>query len=130
MKKVSLLLLVVGILAGCSGEKEGHESGHTSAPMMIEVEILTPENVTADEEIKLSAEVTQGDETVEDANEVMFEVRASGQDKGEMIDAPHEGDGIYTAEKTFENEGTYIVIAHVTARDMHNMPSKEIVVTK
>lgn len=131
MKKGSLLILLsIGILAGCSGEKEDHETGHTSAPVMIGVEILTAEKVTAGEDVELSAEVTQGDEKVEDANEVVFEVRASGQDKGEMIEASHEGDGIYSVKKKFDNEGTYIVIAHVTARDMHHMPSQEIVVSK
>ncbi|MBM6618157.1 FixH family protein [Bacillus suaedaesalsae] len=131
MKKLSLLLLFfVVIFTGCSKDSEEHGAGHTNVPVMIDVEIQIPDNVKAGEEVMLTALVTQGDEKVEDASEVVFEVRASGQDKGEMIKASHEGDGVYSVKSTFENEATYIVVAHVTARDMHNMPSKEVVVTK
>ena len=80
------------------------------------------------EPIIFEAKITQGDENVEDADEVTFEIWRSKDEKHEKIDVKHAEDGIYRLEKTFEQEGTYYIISHVTARDMHNMPKKEFVV--
>lgn len=40
----------------------------------------------------------------------------------------HQGEGVFSITKTFQEVGDYTVIAHVTARDMHNMPKKEFIV--
>src|SRR5690606_7948747 len=81
------------------------------------------------EEIVLSATVTQGEEPVEDADEVVFEVWQSGhRDHGEMIEAAHTADGIYEADTVLEDEGLYFIQAHTTARRMHTMLKQEITV--
>ena len=80
------------------------------------------------EEVVNEALVTQGDEEVKDANEVKFEIWKSGQEEHKKIIGKHQGNGIYSITKTFQEEGDYSIIAHVTARDMHNMPKKDIIV--
>ena len=131
MKKLLVLLigLAIAALVGCSGgnDKE-NASGGDEPPKMIEVEILLPDNIDPNVETEIKAHVTQGDENVEDANEVKFEVFKQGEKDHEMLEAKHVGDGIYSVKKTFAEEGKYVVISHVTAREMHNMPKKDFVV--
>jgi predicted transcriptional regulator YdeE len=78
----------------------------------------------------IEAHVTQGDEKVEDAKKVEFELWKSDQESHEKVLGKHQGNGFYSISQTFQEDGEYTVIAHVTARDMHNMPKKEFSVTK
>ncbi|MDF0728383.1 FixH family protein [Cytobacillus sp. S13-E01] len=124
MKKLSFLFFSIFIvLIGCSGEVQNTGEVH-----FIEVEIQTPEKIEPNEEIEISAFVTQGEEEVNDANEVKFEIWKNGQEDHEMVEGNHKGEGIYSITKTFDKDGIYSVVAHVTARDMHSMPKKEFVV--
>lgn len=124
MKKLIVVALSL-LLAACGAGNA--DSG--DADFIIEelvVEFQTPEQVEADEKVELSVTVTQGDEPVEDAEEVMFEVWQSGNlENSEMIEATHEGDGVYKADTTFE-EGLYFAYAHTTARQLHAMPKQQI----
>lgn len=64
-----------------------------------------------------------------DAEEMQFEVWKEGQidDQHEKVDGKiDEEEGIYFLNKTFAEPGKYYIIAHVTARGMHNMPKVEI----
>ncbi|WP_053366454.1 FixH family protein [Bacillus sp. FJAT-27245] len=130
MKK--LLFLLIGLmafaLAACSDAKDNDKSAGDELPKMVEVSILLPEKIDPNVETEIKAHVTQDGKNVEDANEVKFEVFKNGDKEHEMIEAKHAGDGIYTIKKTFAEAGHYVVISHVTARDMHNMPKKEFVV--
>ncbi|WP_394237526.1 FixH family protein [Niallia oryzisoli] len=76
----------------------------------------------------IEALVTQGDEKVEDAKKVEFEISKSGQENSEKIIGKHQGNGIYSITESFQEAGDYSVIAHVTSRDMHTMPKKEFTV--
>lgn len=84
-----------------------------------------PEEIIPDQEVIVEAHVTQGDEKVEDASEVKFEIFKSGVKETEMIKGEHKGEGVYSMKKTFKEEGSYSVVAHVTARDLHSMPKKD-----
>ena len=129
MKKWLLSLIAISaILTGCNEEsKENTSNANTLTP--VEVAFLTPTELEVGMEIELSAQVTQGDDYVDDANEVMFEVWESGmRDKGEMVDGQLTKDGIYTASYTFEHDGVYYMFAHTTARGMHTMPKQKMIV--
>ncbi|MFB3167677.1 FixH family protein [Neobacillus sp. 179-C4.2 HS] len=126
MKKVLFITLcVLFALAGCSKEQKSEE-----LPEFVEVVIELPEIIKVNEEVVIEAHIKQGNEKVEDAQKVEFELWKSDQETHEKILGDHQGDGIYSISKTFLKEGGYFVIAHVTARDMHNMPKKEFTVTK
>ncbi|MFT4417258.1 FixH family protein [Fredinandcohnia humi] len=130
MKKIGIFLLI-GIFIGLVGcntttEKNGEEPIEL-IPIAVEVEI-NPTTVTLEEEVTIEATVTQGDEAVEDADEVKFEIKEKGVDESEFLEGAHQADGVYSIKKTFEKDGIYEITAHVTARSMHNMPTIEVTV--
>jgi hypothetical protein len=116
------------MVSACSANTEDQTNIEMSLEA-IEADILIPEKLSTNESYTLQVAVTQGDETVEDANEVVFEVwKGNSREESELIEAEHEGDGVYQIEKTFPEHGVYYVQTHVTARDLHVMPTKPIVV--
>lgn len=133
MKKLffSLLFLTL-IVAGCGNETSSDHQHHSQnmpnmVPIAVEIE-MTPTPITTQNPVTITAIVTQDGEKVDDASEVMFEIWQNGQDDHEMIEGVHQGEGRYSIEKSFTEKGTYYVVAHVTARNMHNMPKKEFIV--
>ncbi|USK41580.1 FixH family protein (plasmid) [Cytobacillus firmus] len=97
-----------------------------AVPELLEVSVNFPEVIQANQEVVIEAAVTQGQEKVEDANEVKFEVKKAGQVTSEEMIAEHQGKGVYSITTTFQEAGTYSVTAHVSTRGMHNMLTKEI----
>lgn len=115
------MFLFVMVLAACS-DKE-------TEPKLVDVDLsVSPEQAEVGEMVTIEAKVTYGDEVVTDADEVSFEIWRAHDEDHEKIEIEHAGEGNYRLERTFEQEGTYYVISHVTARDMHNMPKKEFVI--
>lgn len=128
MKKMMWLGLPFLLLAGC-GSEEADSAGTGEMIEEVMVEFNTEQQADPAEEILLSVTLSQGDEAVEDASEVVYEVWESGdRDNSEMITAEHTEDGTYEAETSFEEEGLYYMQAHTTARGMHVMPKQEITV--
>nr|WP_263326094.1 FixH family protein [Neobacillus sp. Marseille-Q6967] len=127
MKKllwISLALMCLPVISACNNNQPAED-----VPEMIEVELtVTPEKGNMNEPVVFEAKVTQGDEAVEDAESVKFEIWRAHDEKHEKMDVKHAKNGIYRLEKTFQKEGTYYIISHVTARDMHNMPKKVFVI--
>ncbi|MED0685995.1 FixH family protein [Anoxybacillus ayderensis] len=115
----SFMLLVV---AGCANKAEEEELAYLDVKMAVE------EKLPANQEVELACLVTYGDEKVTDASEVKFEVWKHGTEDRQMIEGKHVGDGKYVARYTFAAKGTYSVVAHVTAKNMHNMPKIDVVV--
>ena len=127
MKKLVLLLIVtlfLGLVVSCSKQED-----HTGdMPKMVDVNLsVNPNPGEPNKPITFEAKVTQGKEKINDA-EVTFEVWRSKDKNHEKMAIKHSDDGVYRLEKTFQQEGTYYIISHVTARDMHNMPKKEFTV--
>ncbi|WP_060670444.1 FixH family protein [Rossellomorea vietnamensis] len=132
MKKISLFMLV-GILAlfiaACGNTNEDNGAKEDEKLEAIDAKLDVPEKGEKGEPVSLSTKVTQGDDTVDDAGEVKYEIWKNGhKEESEMIEAKHEKGGLYKAEKTFEEDGMYTVQVHVTARDMHTMPKTEIAI--
>ena len=96
----------------------------------IKVEIILPEQIVANKDLELQAKVTQSDKPVDDAQKVMFEVWRGDEQEHEKIEAKLTSDGVYQIEKQFDESGEYTMIAHVSAREMHSMPSKKFEVKK
>ena len=133
-KKISVFaftaILIVAFAAGCSQseEKEEHDNHKGTGVLQVEIEIdASPAKVK--ENVIFEAKVTQGGEPVEDAKEVEFEFVREGEETSETIEVLDQRNGIYRLEKSFTDEGTYTITTHVTARDMHAMPSKEFEIT-
>lgn len=131
MKKWLLnLLVVLVLLVGCNTEVDTNEAGSVM-PQPVEVTILTEETLPVAKKVVLAAQVKQGDEFVEDVEEVKFEVWESGKrEDGVMLDGVLTRDGTYEVDFTFDRDGVYYMFAHTTARGMHVMPKKELIVGK
>ncbi|TWT03350.1 FixH family protein [Planococcus sp. CPCC 101016] len=128
MKKFVWLGLPFLLLGAC-GSEQSASPGAGEPIQEVMVEFNTEQQADPAEEILLSVTLTQGDEAVEDADEVVYEVWESGdRDNSEMIPAEHTEDGVYEAETSFEEEGLYYMQAHTTARSLHVMPKQEITV--
>ncbi|WP_079509416.1 FixH family protein [Mesobacillus jeotgali] len=121
---ITFLVMLLGLFATACTKESAEEE-----PQFLNVELTAnPEKTEKNEEITFEAKVTYGSEEVEDAEEVKFEVWRSQAEKHEKIAAEHAGKGIYRLKKSFEEEGTYYIISHVTARRMHSMPKIEFIV--
>lgn len=139
MKSFKLMTFTLSflLLAGCgaadSGQTSEKKADHNDEPMdekpqMLHANIILPEAISPNEEVTLKVEVTQGDEVVEDAHEVLFEIWQDDKENSEMVKAEHEGNGNYAITKQFNQDGMYHVQTHVTARDTHVMPTKRFIV--
>ena len=122
--------ILIFILAGCSQQENTATPEQQDEPLEpVVVDLQVPEHGKVGESITVLATVTQGDEPVEDADEVVFEIWEDGnKDNSEMIDYEHHENGTYKIETTFAKEGTYMIQVHVTARRMHVMPTKQITI--
>lgn len=119
------------VLAGCGAqnEQDNSEEGGTLEP--VEVELTTKpgkEELKDGEEFTIQAKVTQGDENVDDANEVEFEFWKKDEEQHEKLEGQSQGEGVYSISMTVDEPGIYYVISHVTAKDMHTMPKLELTI--
>lgn len=136
MKKLWNGLLFTGLMfvSIACGETETENSGPTNVNDInldpLEAELIIPETANPKDEITLQTLVTQGEEKVNDASEVIFEVWIEGEKSdSEMIEPNLPGvKGIYEVSHEFPEEALYKVQSHVTARGSHVMPVGEIIV--
>ncbi|SFL49628.1 FixH family protein [Salibacterium qingdaonense] len=125
------VVAAVAVLAACGqGPQEENSSGGEDMEVQsIEVKPDMPQNPEPGTEVELAASVTQGEEAVTDADEVRFEIWKDGEkENSEEILSENREENRYSIPYTFEEEGLYHVTSHVTARDMHNMPTTEVTV--
>jgi len=130
MKKLMVIGVFGLMLAGCGMEEESADNAAAAEQEVqgLEVEVLTePKGETG--EWTLEAFVSQGGEAVNDADEVKFEVFEAGKkDDSVKIDYTDVKDGIYSVKHTFQEDGVYYFIPHVTARSLHTMPTQQVIV--
>lgn len=135
MNKAIFITASFGLLAACgTGEENNEQSGAVSVDEInlaeLEAEVEAPETLEPGEEAELRVFVTQGDELVDDASEVLWEIWQSGEKaESEMIEADLPGEeGWYSISYEFEEEAVYHVQPHTTARGSHVMPVTDILV--
>ncbi|WP_185970906.1 FixH family protein [Alkalicoccobacillus porphyridii] len=124
----SLSLLLAStflVLSACNSEQDAQ----MPVAEIIEVDIDIPESSPANETLSIPVQVTQGEEPVDDARDVVIEIwEYQDRENGSLEEAELQSDGIYQIEHEFGTDGIYLVQAHVTARDMHSMPTKPIII--
>lgn len=129
MKKAWMVLMGAAIiLAACGqGNDKSSDGGEMQKPIDAQIDI--PKQADKGEKVTLAVTVTQDDKAVDDAGELEFEVWPKDKkEDSKMVEAKHDKEGLYKGETTFDQDGTYVVQAHVTARDMHTMPKEEITI--
>ncbi|WP_051529948.1 FixH family protein [Anoxybacillus tepidamans] len=97
-------------------------------PAILNVKIDVKSPIALQKKTEIACIVTYGKEKVTNADEVKFEIWKQGNGQHEMLQAKHKGNGKYAVEKIFTEPGTYSIVAHVTAHNMHNMPKTDVVV--
>ncbi|SHM39073.1 FixH family protein [Gracilibacillus kekensis] len=130
MKKILwIILLTLFTMTACANQGE-NEPEQTDEVKGISVDFELAEEADTGESVELKATVTYGeDELVTDAEEVSFEYwNVEDEENTVTIDASNNEDGTYTADVVFDQPGTYEIYAHTTAKDMHTMPKKSIVI--
>lgn len=133
MKKLFFTAILISALAifivGC-GNADNKNGQEKTAMDPLEVELNVQEKAKVNETIQLSSLVTQGKEKVSDASEVKYEVWEDGakDTTSKMLNAKNKKNGTYTSEVAFDHDGVFNVQVHVTARDMHVMPKKTVIV--
>ncbi|MDQ0256874.1 hypothetical protein J2S74_004296 [Evansella vedderi] len=134
MKKIltALLIISISLIAACGQTEQDPQTGSNTELNLdpIEVEIIAPEEADPDTDVTIQALVTQGEEKVNDASEVTFEIWKQGQkEESEMIEGTlTDEDGVYEITYRFPEENLYFIQPHVTARGMHRMPVGEIII--
>lgn len=131
-KKFGIISLVIGlmILSAC-GKSDDIDDGSSTEVLPLNVELTITEQAEIGETVKMAALVTYGEDKVEDADKVVFEVWEEGKkDESVMIESVNEKNGLYTAETTFEHDGLYHIQSHVDAKQLHSMPVKEVTIGK
>lgn len=128
MKKLYMCTLLLVLLAGCQANEKPEDKEVSNLIETMEATIAVKGNLAPGKEIILETKVRAGSQPVSEADEVLFEVRKSGQDKREMLDAKSTGSGTYQVMHTFSKSGTYYITVHVTANNQHVMPEKKVVI--
>lgn len=130
MKKILGITVLIGtlMLTACGEEEPDAAEGDVNIEL-VETVFNSSDSAETGDTMTLSVTVTQGDELVEDADEVVFEVWESGnREESEMLSSKHTGNGVYEAETSFEKEGLFFVQAHTNARGLHVMPKQEMII--
>lgn len=118
--------MFVLVLGACSFKETQPEK---SVPKLIEAKLEVPEKAAVKEEITITTTLMQNGKPVNDADEVTYEIwKTDSKEKSEMLNAEPKGKGVYTIQKTFNEEAVYNVQVHVTARGLHTMPKASITV--
>lgn len=145
MKKMVLLLtaaiMVALLITGCTSPAEEAADSPPPAPegtpeaeadnslVRITAAISTePEVLSTGTSSRLEVQIRQGDELVDDADEVIFEFWKYGEEEHQIMDGAFQGEGTYSIEYTFVEDGIYYLVPHITARNMHIMPSERFTV--
>ncbi|WP_227935691.1 FixH family protein [Alkalihalobacillus deserti] len=127
MKKIWYLPLLVTLLLTACGQEEQVGAGNMDKLTPIDVELSVPETAEIGESVIFSSAVTQGEDLVDDANEVGFEIWLEGErEQSDLIVADRQDGHVYFIEYAFAESGIYHVQTHVTARGLHRMPTAQI----
>ena len=110
MKKLSMLLLVLVIaMVGCS---KGNEQQSQDVKERLKCRKLLKQT----NKPLLTCSLHKGIKKIKNADAVQIQVEKEGYINQEMIDAKHEGNGAYSTDYTFKDNGEYTITAHVTIK--------------
>ncbi|WP_345243965.1 FixH family protein [Pontibacillus salipaludis] len=125
---ISGILLLLVFLAACGS---GKEESVASSDGPIQAQILTvPEELTTEQISTLQVKVTQGDQLVDEANKVTFAWGRKGEDPTNNKSSQKQGNGLYSIQHTFDEAGTYVVVAKVEANGQKKEVKEEVEVEK
>ncbi|MFC4322261.1 FixH family protein [Litchfieldia salsa] len=127
MKFQNLLFLMIFtiVVSGCS-LKEGTEALYKQENVL-KIEVELPAEIKINEQYEFKAIFTERDRNVTDIENIKFTFWKNGENGEELI-PENKGKGIYTIEKTFEEEGLYFVKVEANTIESKVMPTKQFIV--
>ncbi|MBY0062472.1 MULTISPECIES: FixH family protein [Priestia] len=123
-KRISISIISLCLLLTACGQ-EPAQSTNAEQPKPLNVNLQGPEALRKNESGNYKAEVTYGNEKVnnDDVELIEFEIeKKDGDGKGKMLKPKQIGEGVYEIQTSFSEPGTYTVQSHVSAKGTHNMP--------
>lgn len=116
------------LLSGCAINSNNHESYTDFKPLEVSVHLSDTINEGGNQ--KVFAFVSQDNQDISNAELVRFEVWSNNHNQHEWITATSEGDGVYSADVHFTEEGLYFAKALTQVGDLYAMPTKRFAVGK
>ncbi len=123
-----MVAFIIVILSGCAINSNNHESYTDFKPLEVSVHLSESINEGGDQTI--FAFVSQDNQDISDADLIRFEIWSNNHNQHEWITATYEGDGVYSANVHFTEEGLYFAKALTQVGDLFAMPTKRFAVGK
>ena len=129
LNNLTIILILFSLSLTACNALANKTTNEEEIPELVEVDLQVPEKAEVGEKVLIKAHVTQGNEEVDDADEVVFEIWKNGsKDESQMLDFTKQEKGNYQLETNFDSSGVYYIQVHVTARRMHVMPKQQIII--
>lgn len=126
VKKLAVLIcisLTLCLLAACSNSAPQGQD-----PAAVKIELASdPNPAAAKQKVNIVAKVTGL--IKQEGAKVSFDIRKEKDSLPDLIDAVSDGKGNFTAEKTFDQPGTYTVYIHLYQEELHITKKKQLVVS-
>ncbi|KAB2496108.1 hypothetical protein A3863_10640 [Priestia endophytica] len=130
MKKIFYLFssfVIILLLSACSVDSDAAKLYRQSEKM--KAVIVIPKTVNPNEEVDLKVEVTKEDKKVEKLESMNIEIWKKGNEENKkVIEGKRTAKGTYEVVNTFSEDGIYYVKADVRTKDLHIMPTKQMIV--
>lgn len=119
-------LLLIAALAGCATTQSNPQAGFNLNPY--EIKLTTePDPPAAGAQTMIRADVS-GEPQLTTRAEISYEVKKLGSEQREDVTAERKLKGVYTANYTFKEAGTYQIVVHIVTRAIHQVKTVEITV--
>lgn len=130
MKKIFYLFssfVSILLLSACSVDSDAAKLYRQTEKM--KAVIVIPKTVNPNEEVDLKVEVTKEDKKVEKLESMNIEIWKKGNEENKkVIEGKRTAKGTYEVVNTFSEDGIYYVKADVRTKDLHIMPTKQMIV--
>ncbi|YCA44710.1 FixH family protein [Bacillus sp. JZ8] len=130
MKKFFYLFssfVIILLLSACSVDSDAAKLYRQSEKL--KAVIITPETMNPNEEVGLEVEVTKEDKKVEELERMNVEIWKKGSEENKkVIEGQRTTKGTYEVVNTFSEDGIYYVKADVRTKNLHIMPTKQMIV--
>ncbi|MGG0365821.1 FixH family protein [Priestia endophytica] len=122
-----LSFVIITLLSACSVDSDAAKLYRQSEKM--KAVIVIPKTVNPNEKVGLKVEVTKKNKKVEELESMNIEIWKKGNEENKkVIEGKRTAKGTYEVVNTFSEDGIYYVKADVRTKDLHIMPTKQMVV--
>ncbi|RPK12900.1 FixH family protein [Priestia endophytica] len=122
-----LSFVIILLLSACSVDSDAAKLYRQSEKM--KAVIVIPKTVNPNEKVGLKVEVTKKNKKVEELESMNIEIWKKGNEENKkVIEGKRTAKGTYEVVNTFSEDGIYYVKADVRTKDLHIMPTKQMVV--